>query len=261
RPGGLRWVAHGGGRPLARAGAPGGGGQYRGAGGRPLNPARHSCLFQSAARSVGRGPGGIGVVRPEQIEPAFAERLRAFDTPRVGALAERGEPVRVELAVAEVRTGMAAVATTLADEDLQAALGSLGIAPGPDGLAPLERVAKLVEGRHWALERLFEGGERLGDIHQHALVVRCRGRGPESLAVTAGELLVVAHELGDVARARSQLANVEDGTDALRPQAVRAPVPAEPVPLPDVHQGGRVAIHLRRRGAARPVVGPVALGD
>src|SRR5882672_6351559 len=217
-------------------------------------------LAQCASRLPRAGPRRVVVVRPQQVEAALAQVLDAVAASRVRALAQRGESVRVELAIAEVRSGVAAVAAALADEDLEAALRGLRVAPRRHALATRHRVAELVEGSRRAVERLHEGGERLGDVHQHLLVLGRRRRGTEGPAVAAPHLLVVTHQLGDVARARSQLAVVQDGTYALRPQAVRCPAPPEPVPQPDVHERRSVALDLRGCGPARLVVGPVALG-
>ena len=88
-----------------------------------------------------------------------------------------------------------------------------------------------------------------------------RGRRTERPSIAARELLVVPHQVGDVAGVRSQLPRVEHRPYALRPQAVRGAVPAEPAAEPHVHERRRVAVHLGDRGAARLVVRPVALGN
>src|SRR4029079_11846402 len=113
---------------------------------------------------------------------------------------------------------------------------------GRDRRAARERIATAMERRRWTLERFLERGKRLADVDQHGFVVGGRGCGAEAAAIAARELIIVAHELGHVARGRCELARVEDRTNALRPEAVRAARPAEPAAKAHVHQRRDVAI-------------------
>ena len=62
-------------------------------------------------------------------------------------------------------------------------------------------------------------------------------------------------------RAGAEFARVDDGADALRPEAVGAAVPAVPAPQAHVHERRRVSVDFRGRYSAHLVIGPVALGD
>src|SRR6185436_19065136 len=98
----------------------------------------------------------------------------------------------------------------------------LGVELGPDRLTASERTAESIEWRRGTLERLLEGRKRLGDIDQHRVIIG-RGRGrAEALAIAARQLLVLSHDLRDVARGGSEFPRIEDRADALRPEAVRA---------------------------------------
>src|SRR6185295_8743309 len=164
---------------------------------------------------------GVVVVASGQIETASLRHLQSFRAARVGR-----EAVVRKFSVCEVRSAVAGGAVPLADENLQPALGCLGIGPGLRALAAGERATEAVERRRRSLECLLERGEGLGNVDQHLLVVGRGGCLAERAPVAAGKLLILAHRLGDVMRGGAQLSRVEDGTDALRPKAVGAAVPA-----------------------------------
>src|SRR5688572_13415369 len=84
-----------------------------------------------------------------------------------------------ELAVGEMRPEVAGAAIALADEDLQPAPGLFRVARGS---VARERVAKLVERRAAADQRLLERRQRFADVDQHLFVVGGR-RAPECALV------------------------------------------------------------------------------
>src|SRR6185436_3588818 len=104
----------------------------------------------------------------------------------------RREAVVRESAVREVRPAVAARAVPLADENLQPALGGLGIGSGPWSLTAGERVAEPVERCRRRVEGLLEGREDLRNVDQHLLVAGRGRRLAEGAPVTARKLSVLA---------------------------------------------------------------------
>ena len=212
-------------------------------------------------RADRRRPPRVVVVAPQQVELARPQLLDAGVPARVHPpLVDEERDARVvELAVGKRRAEMADVAPALADEDLQTALRRIRIPRNARRIAAQERIAKFVERRAPARQRLLECGERLADADQYRLVF-LRHR-TEHLAVAARKVGIATHERGHLRGAQAHLARVEQWPDALRPQAVVRPIPAEPPLQPRVLQAGRVAVDARKAERARLAVGPVALGN
>ena len=87
------------------------------------------------------------------------------------------------------------------------------------------------------------------------------GRLPEGAFVEAAQLAGRPDDGGDMLGARAHFARIDDRLQALRPEAVGAPVPREPALEPDVQERGRVAVERREAQRLLAAIGPAAIGN
>ena len=201
---------------------------------------------------VGRRDGDVAKARRAKPARACARIGRAAGDAQGGA---RG----VEHAVAEVRTGVTARATRVADEQPQPAQRVGRVLARRRVVCARHRVAKPVERRRAGGERLDEGGDRARDVHEDRRVVGVFDRAELAL-VAAGDVLVQSDAARDQPRARIHLVGLEQRPARRPPEAVGGPAPAEARPQAQVRQRGRVPARRSDRLRARPQVGPGAVG-
>ena len=226
-----------------------------------LAPVAMQWLY--VARPRRRGLLGIVVVAPEQIERACTQSGDAAVPAGVhpARLGEEGHADIVELAVGEVRPVMAGGAPSLADEDLQPSLRGRRIArrSTPCRRVPARRGKHRRRSARWrwspgtppapwpTLTRTSSGESAVGAEPKSSRVSRggaCVGR------------QALAHQLGR----GTELLCVEDRTQALRPQAVGGPRPAEPAVQPQVGERDGVAVRAGEADAAVAAVGESSRG-
>ena len=153
---------------------------------------------------------------------------------------------------------MAGGASALADEDLQASLRRGRIAGHGHPVAPLERIAEFVERRAARRYGLLEGCQGLGHIDQHGIGRVRRERRAEQSCVGRGDGCIGGQPLAYQLGRRPELLLVEHRADALRPEAVGSPGPAEPAVEPEVGERDGVAVDAGEPDAAVAAVGKEA---
>ena len=204
-----------------------------------------------------RGAELVVIERAEQVETVFAQKLDTAVAALVdpARLREMGQADIVKFAIGEIGTEMTEIAAALADKQFEAAPGGFRVAGDARRIFRCERVAERIERRLPGYDSFLKRGERFGDIDHDGLRLMGGGCRAKDLPVAIGKRRCGCQP-GFQGRGRhAQFPRIQDRRDALRPQAVRFTVPAEPPVQPHVEQRRGIAVDTGDAETAWDAVG------